>query len=80
MRKTITYSLPDELDEVVKKFADLTNRKQSAVVEMALNDFMARADVMHIFGKAYEVVSTDLLPCPPDCEPVPLVVVAPESK
>ena len=50
MRNTVnvSYSLSKELDEAVKKFADLTNRKQSGVVEMALEDFMARPDVQDV--------------------------------
>jgi cytochrome oxidase Cu insertion factor (SCO1/SenC/PrrC family) len=33
----------------------------------------------HLIEEKYRVVSMGYLPCPHDCEPVPLVVVAPEK-
>jgi hypothetical protein len=51
MRTNVTYSIPKELDEAVKKVADLTNRKQSGVVEGK------RGSVWH-YEQVYQLAKT----------------------
>lgn len=71
------------LPVTVNRMEDLckvTFRSKGNLIDWLVAEAYERIDDLLIFGKVYVVVSVSTLPRPPDCEPVPLVEVAPESK
>jgi predicted transcriptional regulator len=53
MRVSTSISIPTEMKEKVDRFALATKRSSSAVVEMAVEEFLAREDVREILSRAF---------------------------